>query len=88
MAKQKQGAMEVRVILSTQDSNYQRSLIHWMDRVSNATAQVQNCSFILEFFDAESGHVARRIEFGEPTPEMRKLFDFEFGEPGPEAVGA
>ncbi len=80
MAKQKNGAIEVRAVLSTQDSNYSRSLIHWMDRLSNATAQVQNCSFILEFVDTETGHVARRIEFGEPTDEMRKLFDFEFGD--------
>lgn len=86
MAKQKQGGTEVRMVLSTQDSNYARSVIHWMDRVSNATAQVQNCSFILEFVDTETGGVVRRVELGDPTPEMRKLFDFEFG--SDEVIGA
>lgn len=87
MAKQKQGGTEVRMLLSTQDSNYTRSLIHWMDRVSNATAQVQNCDSIMEFVDNETGHVVRRVEFGDVSPEMRERFDYEFGDTE-EVIGA
>jgi hypothetical protein len=83
---QKQGAREVRLVFRTDGQNFVRTDIHWMDRFSNAMAQVQNTSAILEFVDSESGHILRRIELGEPTQEMRDLFDFEFGTE--EVIGA
>jgi hypothetical protein len=74
------------LVFRTDSPNFARTDIHWMDRVSNAMAQVQNTSAILEFIDSESGHILRRVELGEPTKEMRDLFDFEFGTE--EVIGA
>ena len=85
---QKQGARQVNLVIRTDGPNFPRTDIHWMDRFSNAMAQVQNTSAIMEFIDSETGHVLRRVELGEPTQEMRELFDFEFTEPTNEVIGA
>jgi hypothetical protein len=84
MANMKQGVREARFVFETEAGNFTRTDIHWMDRVSNAIAQVKNANFALEFLD-EKGRVLRKVEFGEPSPEMKQLVEYEFGD---EQVGA
>ena len=85
MARQKQGVREIRVVFETEDSNFTRTDIHWMDRVTNAIAQVKNANFALQFLD-DNGHIIRRVEFGEATSDMKKIVEFEFGTD--EVIGA
>ena len=78
MAQEQIGVREVHIVFGTDRGNFTRTDIHWMDRVTNALAQVNNATFALEIVD-EHGHVLRRVEFGEPTGAMKKVIDVEFG---------
>lgn len=71
--RMKQGEVEVRVVFETPEGNYKKTDIHWMDRVTNAVAQVDNAVFSLEFI--EDGKTVRAVIFGDPSPEMRRLID-------------
>lgn len=85
MAQEEIWVREVRLVLATDAQNMTRTDIHWMDRVANSLAQVQNTVTAAEFLD-EDGHILRKVQIGEPSPEMQSIIDFEFSDA--EAVGA
>jgi len=66
----KQGSAEVRVVFETPEGNFKKTNIHWMDRVANAIAQVDNAVFSVEFI--EDGKIVRTAVYGEPSPELRR----------------
>jgi hypothetical protein len=86
MAQQKQGVREMRLVFETDGGNFSRTDKHIMERITNALALVNNTNISFAFFD-ESGHRVRKIEFGEASPAMKKIADFELEE-APEGVGA
>jgi hypothetical protein len=84
---QKQGVREVRLVWETEGGNYRNTDMHMMDRIASALAQVRNANIGIAFYD-ETGTRLRRIEFGEPSEEMKKVMDIEFSDDNEEVIGA
>lgn len=74
----RRGVRDIRLVFETPESNFTRTDIHQMDRITNALAQVKNVNIAVAFFD-EQGRLLRKVELGEATKEMRVLMDEELG---------
>jgi len=69
---------EIVLLTETAEGNSARTDIHEMDRITNALAQVQNATIAVAFYDSETGHLLRKVELGEGTPEFRRMVELEF----------
>lgn len=77
---------EIRFVFATEPGNAIPTEGHIMEQFTRGCDRTKNAVVGFALFDPETGRRLRRVEFGEITPETKRIMDVEFATD--EAVGA